>query len=460
MTWLTRLKRWWQQRITALDSLENRIYYASLLCGGLPSLIVLVLLLQDDDATHLLLLMLIFLLCWVLTISFNVKNNLNFSYRTLVNLLEALVKNDHSMRGKLVNGQDGFSESIVMINKLADEMAKQSLESREKQLLLEKVTLQIDLAVFAIDRFQRVSFVNPTGLKLLKCESEDVLLKSVDELGLQPALSGNKNGVCVLNLGGVTGKFHAFCDHYFEEGRTYTLLFLSDLQLILLDEERQAWQRLLRVLGHEINNSMSPITTISETLVEMAENPPSEGFNKKVVQGASVMLERGKRLISFINSYSTLTYLAKPDKSWISIKTLFSQLVPLFTERQIQMVEQEDMRLFVDVSQIQQLLLNLLKNAHEAMAQPDGVIEVRWHTGEKVVHIEVLDSGSGISNSDNLFVPFYSTKGRNGGIGLALCRQISFNHNGRLSLTNRKDKQGAIATLSLPLSEQQNRSDG
>ena len=370
-----------------------------------------------------------------------------FSYRTLANLLETLASGDFSLRGRSRSRSDTFDEVVMRINALADQLAAQSLKTRESELLLQKVTDQIDIAVFALNRFGEVSFVNPAGLRLLDKQASAVVGTTAHSIGLGPLVGARSSTVHTLRLGSQSGRFHVSADYYVEGGRNYQLLLVTDLQHILFDEERRAWQNLVRVLSHEINNSLSPISSLGATIDELADDT-EEG--QQIRRGAQVIVERSRHLIAFIRGYSRLTHLAAPQKVPVSLKTLFKELMPLMGSRTITLRSTEDLEVHVDPGQMQQLLINLLKNADEATTDPEMPVEIAWHQDAGSAVIEILDQGAGIANTENLFVPFYSTKGRGSGIGLALCRQIVSNHYGRLTLENRDDQQGAKAIIALP----------
>jgi len=225
------------------------------------------------------------------------------------------------------------------------------------------------------------------------------------------------------------------------------------VRMLLRSEERKAWQSLVRVISHEINNSLTPIASISQTLCRLIGRHGGIENANDIIEGLTIITERANSLRKFVESYKQLAKLPEPKKQMISVVKLLEKTRILFKNQRILIESKDDIDLFIDPVQFEQVLINLFKNAFEAMskAKSDGVVRIKWSTAGPFFRLVICDEGSGISNPDNLFVPFYSTKKNGSGIGLVLCRQIVEAHNGRLSIANQENSSGCCATIEIPL---------
>lgn len=223
---------------------------------------------------------------------------------------------------------------------------------------------------------------------------------------------------------------------------------------MLRSEERKAWQALVRVISHEINNSLSPIASISQSLKRLLiKNTDIEAHSDFLLEGLTVIAQRANNLGNFVNSYKQIASLPEPVKQLTSISSLVSKVTKLYPEHTVEVLALEDVKLSIDVVQFEQVLINLVKNAVEAIKNADveGRVSISWQQQDKHLKLSIKDDGTGVSNPDNLFVPFYTTKVKGSGIGLVLCRQIIEAHGGKIHLTNRAGVRGCKATIELPL---------
>jgi len=221
---------------------------------------------------------------------------------------------------------------------------------------------------------------------------------------------------------------------------------------MLRSEERKAWQSLVRVISHEINNSLSPIASISQSLQRLLIKQSNiEEHTDFLIEGLTVIAQRTKSLGGFVNSYKQIASLPEPVKQLTSIASLVNKVTKLYPEDTVEMVTLDDVSLSVDAVQLEQVLINLVKNAVEAINNTgvSGKVSISWQGVGKNFKLVIVDDGTGVSNPDNLFVPFYTTKAKGSGIGLVLCRQIIEAHGGKLSLANRSDAKGCIAVIEL-----------
>lgn len=393
--------------------------------------------------------------------AFAVRRQVIFQLRTSTNLVEAMSSGDYSLRANNQAIKGALADFNILLNSLAEQLAQQSLISREKQILLGKVTDHIDVAIVAVDEQANITLMNPSAERLFKQRFSELEGWPIKTLGLQNVVAdaGDAflNKVTEFEIGHNRRKVYVRTDNYFELGKRHQLIFITDIQHILRDEERLAWQKLLRVLSHEINNSLTPIASIAETLTQMAELAAQDA-SKSIDQadlknGLGVIAERAHALNHFIQDYQQLTHLPLPTKSPVDASALLNSVSQLFEHSTFSLPD-ASLTLFADPEQLQQVLVNVVKNAQEAnlAAQDASTISVDWHTEAGMAYLDIRDHGSGINNPDNIFVPFYTTKRQGSGIGLTLSRQIALNHGGDLTLQNHP-KGGAVATLILPLME-------
>jgi nitrogen fixation/metabolism regulation signal transduction histidine kinase len=267
-------------------------------------------------------------------------------------------------------------------------------------------------------------------------------------LGVQDALTQVAPRLVKLHIGQQQKQVYLVSEQYLDQGKVHYLVFITDVQQLLYEEERQAWQKLLRVLSHEVNNSLTPICAISQGLQKQLQQnqPPDAALLSEALQ---VMNERAQGLNQFMKSYQQLNRLPPPEKQLLALDQLVADVCALFSN-QVKRIGPQ-LNVFADPAQLQQLLVNLLKNALEANEGQDTAVTVCWEQQGKLLVLTVTDQGAGIQNPDNLFVPFYSTKPHGSGIGLVLSRQIARNHGGDLQLYNRTPAQGAQSRLLLPL---------
>src|SRR5439155_25963626 len=235
-------------------------------------------------------------------------------------------------------------------------------------------------------------------------------------------------------------------------GLPHQLLVLADLSQALREEERQAWQRLLRVLGHELNNSLAPIKSISGSLAGLLKKPtPPEDWKEDMQRGLGVISARADALSRFMEAYSRLARLPQPRLQPLEIEPLVRRVAGLETRVPVALMPGANVLVQADGDQLEHLLINLLRNAADAALETKTGVKIGWTKAGAQLEVRVEDEGPGLSNTANLFVPFFTTKPGGSGIGLALSRQIAEAHGGSLTLENRKKGTGCVARLRLPL---------
>jgi nitrogen fixation/metabolism regulation signal transduction histidine kinase len=369
---------------------------------------------------------------------------------TLANLLEALREGDYSLRGARARRGDAVGEVILEVNALASTLREQRLRGEEASALLAKIIEAIDIAIFSFDADGRLQLVNAAGHRLLGRRA--AIEETAAELGLADCLTFSGPVVQQRRFAGGEGRFETRRFEFRAAGRPQTLLVISDLSRALRDEEREAWLRLIRVLGHELNNSLAPIRSMTGTLVRvLASDPLPADWRDDVNSGLRVIGDRSEALNRFMLGYTALARLPLPTRRAVDLMSLLRRVVALEQRVPVALRAGEPVPLQVDPDQIEQALINLLRNAAEASLPEHGAVEVLVEAGPGEVAVVILDEGLGLAPTENLFVPFFTTKPGGSGIGLALARQIVEGHGGRVDLTNRTDRRGCRAELRLPL---------
>lgn len=368
---------------------------------------------------------------------------------TLAGLLEALREGDYSMRGV----QGGvLGDAIYDINALADRLQKERLQFEDSARLLGKTLAALDSAVFVFDHDARLRLLNPAAQRLLAGDGHNLVGRQASELALDALLAAP--GACVVRhaFPGRSGRFDIRHAPLRNEGRSGQLLVINDVGRVLREEERQAWQRLLRVLGHEVNNSLASIRSLAGTLATViAREPLPEDWREDARGGLQVIGNRAESLARFLAGYSRLAALPPPQKRELDLAVLVQTVARLEQRMDVQVETSASLRVQADPDQLEQALINLLRNAVEASAMGGGTVVMRWRAEGERALIEILDDGPGLPGSDNLFVPFFTTKPGGSGIGLALVRQIAEAHDGGVSLSERDGVPGSLAQLWLPL---------
>jgi nitrogen fixation/metabolism regulation signal transduction histidine kinase len=402
---------------------------------------------------------------WTLTVvivafclgfAFALRERVVLPLQTLSNLLAALGEGDFSIRARGARGGDPLGEVMIEVNTLVETLRHQRLDALEATTLLRKVMAEIDVAVYTFDEDRALTFVNRAGAQLLAQLPERLLGRKAEELGLEDCLDGEAPRVINTAFPGGVGRWEIRRSSFRQGGLPHELLVLSDLSQPLREEERQAFQRLIRVIGHEMNNSLAPIKSIAGSLGTIVQrDPPPPDWREDVQRGLEVIEARSESLSRFMSAYARLAKLPPPKLAPLDVGTLVDRVATLEKAHNIQVAGGPTLTVQGDSDQLEQLLINLFRNAVDAVRETGGAVRVGWQrlpgSSPPKMELWVEDEGPGLSNTGNLFVPFFTTKPGGSGIGLVLSRQIAEGHSGSLMLENRDDRAGCRASLRLPL---------
>jgi len=378
-----------------------------------------------------------------------------FPLQTVSNLVAALREGDFSVRGRqsrTLKAHDTLEELIREVNELARTLHTQRLGAVEATALLSKVMEEIDVAVFTFGAENRLKLLNRSAARLLDLPSEIAIGQSAEQLGLSDYLRDGGPRLLDASFAGKAGRWEIRRSTFREEGLPHRLLVLSDLTRALREEELQAWQRIVRVIGHEINNSLTPIKSISGSLQSLMAKPDRPGdWEEDLQRGLSIVGARAEALGRFIGAYTRLARLPQPRQQKVDIAELVRRVAGLETRVPVTVANENRLVVDADPDQIEQVLINLIRNAADASLETGGGVSIGWTPRTSYVDLQIEDEGPGLANTLNLFVPFFTTKPGGSGIGLVLSRQIAEAHGGALRLENRSTGQGCVAHLRLPL---------
>ena len=374
--------------------------------------------------------------------------------QTLSNLVAALLEGDYSIRVRGARRDEPLGLAITEVNRLAEILREQRLGAIEATALLHKIMDEIDVAIFAFDADNRLRLLNRDGERVLGQPSDRIIGRSAEDLGLLEGLEGDTPRIVDISFPGVSGRWEVRRSTFRQEGHVHQLLVLSDLTRALREEERQAWQRVVQVLRHEINNSLAPIHSLAGSLSDLLRRDPEPpDFREDLQQGLKVIAGRSNALSRFMASYARLAQLPEPELEPLDVGDWVQRVVDLETRLEVDIQPGPQVNILADGDQLDQLLINLLGNAVDAAIETGGGVQVRWSElngyGQQL-ELCIEDEGPGLPDRRNLFVPFFTTKPQGSGIGLVLSRQIAEAHGGSLSLENRHPQAGCRARLRLP----------
>jgi nitrogen fixation/metabolism regulation signal transduction histidine kinase len=371
--------------------------------------------------------------------------------QTLSNVVSSLREGDYSFRARGAGSQDALGELAAETNALADLLQKQRVRSLEATALLARILEVMHAPIFAFDREDLLQLVNNAGVNLLGLPHARCFGHSAHELGLENLLAAPDQSI--HSFGSKSTRWLLRKADFRQDGVPHTLLLLADVSLPLQEEEQIAWKRLIRVLGHELSNSLAPIKSIAGSLLARVNQMGGEDATlRDFRRGLGVVESRADSLHRFVQSYRLLAQLPPPQLRQVSLAALLERVVLLEQRVPILLDPGSPVTLHADPDQLEQMFINLLANAVDASLATDALpVRVSWRLAGSSLLVAIEDRGLGIANADNLFVPFYTTKPSGSGVGLALAQQIARAHGGEIQLQNRDDGEGARATIRLPV---------
>ena len=371
--------------------------------------------------------------------------------QTLSNVVASMREGDYSFRARGASARDPLGELAAEINALADLLQKQRVRSLEATALLARILEVMVAPLFAFDRDNVLQLVNIAGTQLLQRPYVRCFGHSASELGLDTLLEAPDQSI--HSFGGKPARWLLRKATFRQDGRPHTLLLLADVSLPLQEEEQAAWKRLIRVLGHELSNSLAPIKSIAGSLLARVDHMAGdEDTVRDFRRGLSVVESRADALHRFVQSYRLLAQLPQPHLKAVPLGPLLERVALLEQRLSVKLDPGPAVTLNADPDQLEQMFINLLANAVDAtLANNAKSVVLGWRVVDSSAAVTIDDSGLGIANTENLFVPFYTTKPKGSGVGLALAQQIARAHGGEIRLLNRDNGNGARATIRLPL---------
>jgi nitrogen fixation/metabolism regulation signal transduction histidine kinase len=435
---------------------DQRVMLLAIFTGLPGAVIALILLWKGDFSAKSQWTLTVFIVSFWFGCAFALRERVVTPLQTLSNLLAALREGDYSIRGRATKKDDPLGDVVREVNELGATLRTQRLGAMEATALARTVMAEIDVVVFAFDSDQKLRLVNRAGERLMDRPSEQLLGRTAEELQLSDCLLGEPARTLQRSFpGGFArgpGRWGMRRTTFRQDGKPHHLIVLADLSRALREEERLAWQRLVRVLGHELNNSLAPIKSIAgslESLLARAERPFD--WEEDMQRGLSVISSRAEALNRFMTAYAKLAKLPRPDLQSMDAGAWIRRVSSLETRLKIELIAGPELTIKGDRDQLEQLLINLIRNAVDASMETGGAVLLSWRVNNSHLEVSVEDEGYGLQNTSNLFVPFFTTKPGGSGIGLALSRQIAEGHGGILTLENRATGRGCEARLRLPL---------
>lgn len=441
-----------KDRATALSPIRKIIYGIGLTSA--PWIIGFLILLANTELDSLSVITITSLVIFIwLLILFKVLHRLSSHWKSLANILQSFRNQDYSMLARQFSPNDPLGLVYYELNQFAQELGKEKKQTAESKHLLHRVLENVNVAIFLFDDQQRLVMVNQEACALFDKPKNELLNKTISDLNLEFAQLAADTTTHQHTFPAKKGQWLVKHSAYRDLGIRHSILFLADISQNLQQEERTAWQRLIRILSHEINNAITPLTTTTSGLKRLINKDPLNEQSKNYLsEGLDIIARRIHNLQRHVESYSQISRLPEPLLKNIQIDCLFNRVRAAFEQHDVRIVVDSQQSIKADEAQIEQVLVNLIKNAIEATPDNAEPVSLRSHATDKHLHIEIEDHGQGVENPENLFIPFFTTKPEGSGIGLFISMQIIQAHNGALNLENKQGSPGCIATISLPLS--------
>lgn len=373
--------------------------------------------------------------------------------KLILRMVESLRYNDFSLSFSIEQKNTLENNLRKEINEAITNFRKQLSEQQEHGLFYETLLDTVDSCILIVDPQGQIQWMNQTAIQELlghTIHSLDELNVLNKELSVQiKELTPGKVKVVRLYKEDFIQEMVVTITHYATNKEKLRLIHLKNLRSILEENEMEAWQKLIRVLTHEIMNSITPIISLSDTLCDrITQKDRTEYENEMIYQGMKTIHRRSKGLLEFVKNYRQLSRLSAPMLVPVRIGDILGDIRKLYPNtgiKYIYQIENEEQILMWDRSQMEQVLINLLKNATEACegrSNPEVCITTHYQKDKQLFQLTVTDNGCGILPEvlDKIFVPFFTTKPKGSGIGLSLCKQIVNNHGGSISVSSETNK--------------------
>ena len=371
--------------------------------------------------------------------------------QTLSNMLAALREGDYSIRARGAERDDALGLAFLESNLLGETLRAQRLGAMEATTLLRTVMSEIDVAIFAFDHDGRLRLVNRAGERLLDQPAERLLGRTPAQAGLTAYMEGESPRTMDATFPGGSGRWEVRRGTFRQDGLPHVLLVIADVSKTLREQELVAWQRIVRVLSHEINNSLAPIKSLSGSMRSLLDrHPRPPDLENDLRRALDVIGGRSEGLVRFMSAYARLAKLPAPIRSTVDVGEWVTRVASLETRLAVTVIPGPPMSISADGDQLDQMLINVVRNAVDASQATRGEVRMTWGRINGFVSVRVVDDGPGLPESGNVFVPFFTTKPQGSGIGLVLSRQIAEAHGGTFALENRADGHGCVATITLP----------
>ena len=375
-------------------------------------------------------------------------------------MVEAIRYGDFSLNFATDKRQSPEEQQMIEdINEVMAQLRVRLTEKEERFKYLETLLDTVDNSMLIVDKLGYVQWMNRAGVQELCGHTihhlDELQVLNRDFPSVLESLQPGEVKVVRIYKEEMMQDMAVTVTDYSNRRIDLRLVNLKNIRSVLEENEMEAWQKLVRVLTHEIMNSITPIISLSDTLCERAVQ---QGMDESslMLQGMQTIHRRSKGLLNFVENYRKLSRLSSPMLAPVSVGDLLGDIKKLFASSKVQYVyriEDESRVLMADRSQMEQVLINLLKNATEACAEqehPEVVVATSYDQEKRIFRLSVTDNGCGILPEvlDRIFIPFFTTKPTGSGIGLSLCKQIMTLHGGSLQVTSEVGK-GSCFTLKL-----------
>ena len=434
---------------------------ATIIAGSLPLASLLTVLVVIDTSMYLIGICAFLLGGINFLIVVNVKRRADYQFQIIHTLIDGVMNGDYSYRGIAQEKDNEFTSLVEAINELASSLQTQRVTVEEKAHLLKKVVDYIDVAIVACDKNNMVHMLNPQAVRLLGLKNKDAIYEIGEELAITDSMNAGETHVVHTEFGNKHGQFRIHKESFISEGEAQNLLFITDVSNILRLEERKAWKNLMRVLAHEINNSVAPLLSFSNALMhQITKNQIERNLKDELLSGLSVIKNRAKSMANFVSRYKDVFVTPEPRLEYNDFKVLVMSVAQLFSDYNIDVIG-EPVRIKLDSGLIEQALINFVKNGIESSQERlrerfekeiknRPCVTISWESNSDFLIVRIVDIGQGIINSENIFTPFYTTKASGSGVGLTISKQILELHGGHLDLQNNTEGDGCILTVTLP----------